>query len=135
MTVTLNAEQVEEIVQALCTNLECQDALYPDGETPMDKAHQTANDVLDKLIAAGATRENFQAWGRRWEMRFKVDWVAGYGDCEPQVFTIDDFENKELWRMNDILGDDWKASLCQMKVGEFKDCLIVSEHIRFTRVK
>ena len=107
MTVTLNTEQVEEIVQALCTNLECQ----------------------------GATRENFQAWGRRWEMRFKVDWVAGYGDCEPQVFTIDDFENKELWRMNDILGDDWKASLCQMKVGEFKDCLIVSEHIRFTRLK
>lgn len=71
IAVILDTEQVEEIVHALCTNLECQDALYSDGETPMDKAHQTANAVLDKLIRAGATRENFQAWGRRWEMRSK----------------------------------------------------------------
>ena len=68
------------------------------------------------------------------EMRFKVDWIAGYGDCAPQVFTGKEFANNELWDMHDIMGYDWKESLCQFTIGESRDYLIMAEHIRFTRV-
>ena len=67
ITLKLTEVEVESLIHDLCDKLEGCDALNNEDKYRENEAHNGANSILDKLIAAGATRENFQAWGRRWD--------------------------------------------------------------------
>jgi hypothetical protein len=67
ITITLTEAEAESVIHDLCVDLEACEALNAGDEHRNYSPHKEANSVLDKLIEAGATRKNFQAWGRRWD--------------------------------------------------------------------
>ena len=67
ITIKLTEAEVEAVIHDLCVDLEACGALNAGDAYREYEAHKEANSILDKLIAAGATKENFQGWGRRWE--------------------------------------------------------------------
>lgn len=67
ITIKLTEAEVEAVIHDLCVDLEACDALNAGDEYREHGQHKEANSILDKLIAAGATKENFQGWGCRWE--------------------------------------------------------------------
>lgn len=67
ITVTLTEAEAESVIHNLCVDLEACEALNAGDEYRTHEQHGDCHSVLDKLIEAGATRKNFQAWGRRWD--------------------------------------------------------------------
>ena len=67
IVIELNAPEVDEIVTSLATELEGCAALYEGQVHRNHPDHLPANIILNKLVDAGATRESFHGWGRRWD--------------------------------------------------------------------
>ena len=66
---------------------------------------------------------------------FKVEWLAGYGDnIKPEIHSLEALREESVWNMSSYVGEDWEAILLGLKVGEFYDSIVVTEHVRFTRV-
>tara|TARA_R100000808_G_C2119391_1_gene131060 strand:+ start:498 stop:770 length:273 start_codon:yes stop_codon:yes gene_type:complete len=67
ITLKLTEIEMESLIHVLCDKLDGCDALNSEDKYRDNEAHKEPNSILDKLIAAGASKENFQAWGRRWD--------------------------------------------------------------------
>jgi len=73
-------------------------------------------------------------------MKFKVEWLHGYGDdVEPQIRTMENFVSED-WNLDAYLGDDGMIQklreLLNSEVGQtvtLADCM--GEHIIATKVE
>ncbi len=66
---------------------------------------------------------------------FKVEWLQGFGEnVQPAIHKIESFRDKDLWGMSIYMGEDWEKILLSLTVGEFYDSIVMTEHVRFTRI-
>ena len=66
------------------------------------------------------------------EMKFKVEWLEGYGESHPKGVTLAELRTED-WNMAAIFGDDWEDDVTDLSIGEDMEFFEMNEHIRFTR--
>ena len=72
-------------------------------------------------------------------MKFKVEWLEGYGDVEPKICTMENFVSED-WNLDAYWGDDGMIEklreLLTSKVGQkvtLSNCM--GEHVIATKVE
>ena len=52
-------------------------------------------------------------------MKFKVEWLEGYGDAKPRICTLKEFTSEhEGWDLEDMWGDKWDKKLNELKTSK-----------------
>ena len=71
-------------------------------------------------------------------MKFKVEWLEGYGDAKPRICTLKEF-NSEDWNLEDMWGNEWDEKLNELKTSKVgqKVTLVdwMAEYVVATRLR